>query len=306
MPFSRPVTEVIRQRYSCRNYVKSPIEAGKLAALQQAILTLPPGPFGVLERFALIAATVEDQRALRGLGTYGFIRNPPAFIIGAARPAISNLENFGYRMELIVLLATDLELGTCWLGGTFNRSGFMHKIQAGGKEGIPAVCSVGHINHDRSAVDQVIRQRAGSQHRLGWETLFFDGEFGPPLTPQAAGDYAGALEMVRTGPSASNKQPWRIVKEGSLWHYYLQRNAGYRESWVVRLMGIADMQRIDLGIAMCHFALAAGEAGLAGSWQVRQPAIKVPGELTEYVVTWREEEVYQDDQDKVDKKDIEV
>jgi len=36
-----------------------------------------------------------------------------------------NLENFGYRMELIVLHATDLELGTCWLGGTFFTQQFL-------------------------------------------------------------------------------------------------------------------------------------------------------------------------------------
>jgi nitroreductase len=289
MPFSRPVTAVMRQRYSCRNYLKIPLQAGQLAALQQILQNLTPGPFGVLERFELAAATGEDQRALRRLSTYGFIRNPPAFFIGATRPAPLNLENFGYRMELLVLHATDLELGTCWLGGTFSRSAFMYKIHAAEEESIPAVCSVGHIHPDSSAVDQaaVTGQGAGSQYRLGWESLFFDGEFGAALSPQAAGDYAGALEMVRIGPSASNKQPWRIVKQGDLWHFYLQRTKGYREWWLARLMAIADMQRIDLGIAMCHFALAAGEAGLVGSWEVCQPAIVRPADLTEYIVTWR-------------------
>ena len=289
MPFSRPVAAIMRKRYSCRNYLKKPIEAGKQSALEQARQALPPGPFGILERFELPAATREDLRSLRGLSTYGFIRNPPAFIIGATRPAPLNLENFGYRMELIVLHATDLELGACWLGGTFTRSSFMHKIHAAEDESIPAVCSVGHINHAPSAVDQAVRQGAGSQYRLGWESLFFDGEFGAGLARQAAGHYTEALEMVRIGPSASNKQPWRIVKQGSLWHFYLQRTKGYREWWVARLMGISDMQRIDMGIAMCHFALTAGEAGLAGSWEINQPAIDPSGNLTEYVVTWRSE-----------------
>ena len=287
MPFSRPVTAVIHQRYSCRNYLKTPLQAGQLSALQQVLENLPPGPFGILERFELAAATGEDQRALQRLSTYGFIRNPPAFLIGATRPALLNLENFGYRMELLVLHATDLELGTCWLGGTFSRSAFMHKIHAAEEESIPAVCSVGHIDPDSSVVDQAVRQRAGSQYRLGWESLFFNGEFGTALTPQAAADYAGALEMVRIGPSASNKQPWRIFRQGDLWHFYLQRTKGYREWWLARLMAIADMQRIDMGIAMCHFALATGEAGLAGSWEVCQPAIEQPADLTEYIVTWR-------------------
>ncbi len=204
----------MRKRYSCRNYLKNPIETDRLSALQEAMQTLPAGPFGTLERFDLVAATDEDRRGLENLSTYGFIRNPPAFIIGATRQAPLNLENFGYRMELIVLHATDLELGTCWLGGTFTRSSFMQKIHAVEDETIAAVCAVGHINHDPSAIDHAVRLGAGAQYRKAWENLFFEEKFDTALTSQAAGAYAEVLEMVRIGPSASNKQPWRIVKEG--------------------------------------------------------------------------------------------
>ena len=68
---------------------------------------------------------------------------------------------------------------------------------------------------------------AGSDGRLAWERLFFDQAFGTPLTREAAGEYATPLEMVRLGPSASNKQPWRIVREGGAWHFYVQRNRYY-------------------------------------------------------------------------------
>jgi hypothetical protein len=166
----------------------------------------------------------------------------------------------------------------------------MHKIYAAKDETIAAICAIGHINNDPSAIDHAVRLGAGAQYRKAWESLFFDQKFDAALTSQAAGAYAGVLEMVRIGPSASNKQPWRIVKEGDRWHFYLQRTKGYREWWVARLMGLADMQRIDLGIAMCHFALAAGEAGLAGSWQIKQPAndpaVVPAASIAEYVITW--------------------
>ena len=92
--------------------------------------------------------------------------------------------------------------------------------------------------------------------------------------------------MVRKGPSASNKQPWRVVKEGNLWHFYLQRTPGYRERMLVRLFTVADMQRLDMGIAMCHFELMARDLGLAGKWQVRQPNLELSDEHTEYLVSW--------------------
>jgi hypothetical protein len=94
--------------------------------------------------------------------------------------------------------------------------------------------------------------------------------------------------MVRLGPSASNKQPWRVVERGAAWHLYIQRTPGYRERWVMRLLNIADMQRLDAGIAMCHFELTAAELGLEGTWAIEAPDIERPDASTEYIATWRE------------------
>ena len=55
---------------------------------------------------------------------------------------------------------------------------------------------------------------------------------------------------------------------------------------MARLLSIADMQRVDMGIAMSHFELTANELGLKGAWAVRDPGIAVPDELTEYTATW--------------------
>jgi len=46
------------------------------------------------------------------------------------------------------------------------------------------------------------------------------------------------------------------------------------------------MQRLDMGIAMCHFALTADELGLRGAWTVHEPSIDKPDALTEYIATW--------------------
>lgn len=100
------------------------------------------------------------------------------------------------------------------------------------------------------------------------------------------GDYAIPLEMARLAPSASNKQPWRVVKDGSRWHFYLQRTSGYQERRLVKFSTVADLQRIDMGIAMCHFDLSARELGLQGHWKVDEPKIDKPDELTDYIASW--------------------
>ena len=95
-----------------------------------------------------------------------------------------------------------------------------------------------------------------------------------------------ALEMVRLGPSASNRQPWRVVKGGEKWHFYLQRSPGYQERRLVKLYTTADLQRIDMGIAMCHFELTLKELGLEGKWVVEDPSSVEGDGFLEYSATW--------------------
>ncbi len=287
MYYQQSVIELMRQRFSCRVYAARPIEAELQYQLRNFMQALRAGPLGASLRFELAAATEQDRQSLRGLGTYGFIKGAAGFIVGAAGSGDRNLEDYGYVLEGIILRATDLGLGTCWLGGTFTKSSFARKISAQPEELLPAVASVGHIGDLEAARDGLVRQYAGSDRRLPWASLFFSEGFGSALTSEAAGEYATALEMVRLGPSASNKQPWRVVRAGSLWHFYLQRTPGYRHGFLQRLVKVDDMQRVDMGIAMCHFTLAAREAGFAGEWQVSDPKLQTPDNLTEYVVSWR-------------------
>jgi nitroreductase len=286
---SRPVAEIIRKRFSCRSYAPEPIEPQQRDRLQDFLSTSIAGPLGARMRFELAAATEQDWTALKRLGTYGFIRGASGYIIGAVGQADKNMEDYGYVLEQAVLMATDMGLGTCWLGGTFSKSGFARKISLRGDELIPAVSAVGHIANKRRWLDSFIRGRAGSDNRLPQTEMFFDGTFLAPLSSDAAGAYATALEMVRLAPSASNKQPWRIVKDGRKWHFFVQRTKGYgnRNAALFRL---ADLQRVDVGIAMCHFDLTAQEMGLTGRWVVSEPSIEKPDQSTEYVVTWEQRE----------------
>ncbi len=286
MIFDHSFTELIRQRFSCRTYREQPAADPTRQQLDAFMLALPEGPFGTRPRFSLATATETDRAALGGLGTYGFIRNAPGFIIGAAILDGKYLEDFGYLMELIILKATDLGLGTCWLGGTFTKSGFGRKIELAKNEEIPAVTAIGYAAGSGKGKSGIVRQVAKSDHRRPWERMFWDERFGLPLMPDRAGAYAIPLEMVRLGPSASNKQPWQILRSGDTWHFYLRRTEGYREGFFQRLLDLCDLQRLDMGIAMCHFEQTAHQLGLEGEWVLDEPEIQKPDQLTEYSVSW--------------------
>ena len=285
--FNKPITDIIKERFSCRAYSEKPVEIQKQEQLKEFIKNLPAGPFGSLPRFELLAATETDSSALKGLGTYGFIKNPSAFIVGAMSESKYNHEDFGYLMEVLILFATSIELGTCWLGGTFTKSRFAKKIDLKKSETIPAATSLGNFMSPEQQRMGWASRTAGSFRRIEWEELFFDGKVDVPLTRELAGDYAEVLDMVRIYPSASNRQPCRIVKHGQSWRFYMRRTPGYRRDTIKKILDLCDLQRIDMGIAMSHFELTAQEMGLKGEWVVEEEAEKQPDEMTEYIVSWK-------------------
>ncbi len=277
----------MRRRVSCRTYTGEPLGEQERQRLSDEAARAITGPFGSRLRFMLVAAAPGDDEALRHLGTYGMIRGASAFFIGAAEPRGLYLEDFGWAMERLILCATELGLGTCWVGGLFTRGTFARRIRASRGERIPAIAALGRIR-DWAAVEAgLVRRGLGADRRKPWAELFYEERFGRPLSPEQAGAYATLLEMVRLAPSARNRQPWQVVRSGASWHFFIRRNPGYPQGAATALLKIEDLQREDSGIAMCHFELAARELGLPGRWVVKPPQdVALPDRLTEYSATW--------------------
>jgi hypothetical protein len=286
MEFSKPVMDLIEHRHSCRTYEKRFLGAEAAGGIRTVIKQLPPGPFGGTVRTILAAASEGDTEALKGLGTYGFIRNPAAFIIGAVREEKRSMVDFGYQMQVIALHLEDMGLASCWLGGSFRKSRFAAKIACAGDETVPAVLSAGYPAARSTLRDKVIRLGAGSDRRKPRASLFFSGSFGTSLQERDAEGYAPALDAVRLAPSASNRQPWRIVfdREKRAFHFYLARTPGYAER--ARRGGMSDLQLADMGIALCHFEAAASAGRLSGRFQSVNPGLAGAPAGIEYIVSW--------------------
>ena len=283
--------ELTRRRYSCRRFLERPIEQADRGAIDEFLASLTEGPLGNRCRFSLVAAASGDSDALKGLGTYGFIKGATGFIVGAVRPAPKDMEDYGYCLERAVLEATGLGLGTCWLGGTFTKSSFAARIAAGEDEIVPAVIAIGYPA--KNSEGHWIRRSAKGGQRQPHERLFFDRRPGSPLDMSTAGSFAEALEVVRWAPSASNKQPWRFVRDDKVWHLYLERTSNPNKKGMVHsIIKMADVQRLDMGIAMCHFQLAAEDAGVTGGWDVEtpEPGSELDAEAAaagwEYIASW--------------------
>ncbi len=272
--------EAIKERISIRNYSNRPLSKTLQADIENYLENIGHGPFGTKPRFQLLDLEPLDKKELRSLGTYGFIKGARLYILSSIADKPGSLEDLGYCLEKIILKATSLGLGTCWLGGTFKRASFARQMKLQPGELLPAITPVGYPAEEINHTEQLTRLAVKAKKRKPWTDLFFGPDGKKPLDEKEAGQYRDPLEAVRLGPSASNRQPWRIIRdEKGKYHLYLMENKLYN-----RLMGKIRLQYADMGIAMCHFAMVAEEQNLPGQWKFKEDRPVIPA--LQYIATW--------------------
>lgn len=265
-------TDVIRQRKSVRTYQEKEIPPQLLEQITQ-FLKQDTGLFGVPVTFSVLDADKDglSSPVIVGARTY---------IAGKYRVQKNAEVSFGYAFEKLILYATSLGLGTVWLAATIDRKAFEKAIGLENEERMPAVTPLGYAAEKRSLRETMMRKGMKSDSRLPFDQLFFQNSFSTPLPEADAGIWKLPLSMVRLAPSATNKQPWRCVVEKDRVHFYEVKTKGYASETT------GDIQKVDLGIAMCHFQIGAEEEGVRGTFLQQDPGI--PCALgTEYIATYQ-------------------
>lgn len=265
--------ESIVKRKSIRTYKQEPIALSARESLQSCINEVS-APFHTKMRFKILEAKFGDTS--KKLGTYGIIKGASNFICTAVVNEERSEENLGYAMEKIILHATSLGLGTCWMAGSFDKASFAKAMEIRNGE-IPTIASpVGYPAENKSFIDKIMIKVQGSKNRKDWSEIFFEGDFNRPLAKEAAGNYTDALEMVRVAPSGFNKQPWRIVKDGDNFHFFMK---GKKKD------GQFSIDRLCIGIAMCHFEMMLNEQGIYGKWVDNDPKL-ANAEGKDYIISY--------------------
>jgi nitroreductase len=190
------------------------------------------------------------EGVLKGLvGGYGRITGAPdyAVMIGTSNSPSAG-EHVGYLGEALILEATALGLGTCWVSGMFRLDEVRKQIVPASGERVYAITPLGYGERTFTAKEKLYIAVAGSGHRKPLKDLHRGSS---PLPWQIK-----ALESARLSPSARNRQPWRfeIVPEAI----------------TIRLDAPPDgdryPKRLDCGIAMLHLELGATSEGAPGHW----------------------------------------
>jgi hypothetical protein len=271
-----PIVETIKKRCSVRTYQDKELEPDAREMLQSYMDNLE-NPFGIQVKKYIIDKKLASEG--EKLGTYGVIKGASTFMgISVPDKDLAHVAA-GYEFENLILEATALGLGTVWLAATFNREGFASAMRVPKDELFPAISPVGYPAAKRSLTESLMRTTMRSSSRKEWNKLFYLDNFQTPLHKDESGDYAEPLEMLRLAPSDKNTQPWRVLKAGNSYHFFVTYKSGISR-------GEEIIKRVDAGIALSHFHQTALELGLKGCFKQTEPAnIELP-QNTYYITSW--------------------
>jgi len=107
--------EVIKKRRSIRKYKDIPVPKEQILEILEAARIAPSASHRQPWHFIV----VEDKETIKKLAKQSWAETAPVMIVGLADQAASPvwcINDLGVAFEHIVLAATDLGLGTCWMG----------------------------------------------------------------------------------------------------------------------------------------------------------------------------------------------
>jgi nitroreductase len=245
----------IKRRVSVRSYddrVVEPHLLERLLAQANTADRVTDAPLHV----ALISGTEQTQRVLTYmLGSYGLVLTPPHVLVGVipSQNAIARVE-MGYVLEQVVLEASRLELGTCWIAGSYDAERAGNAVGLAPGEEAAAIIALGYPS--RRGWGRVhtttLRRLARGHKRKPLKDIVFLDRWGEPWSADSADPIlTSILEHARLAPSAVNRQPWRFI---------------VRSRDIV--LALVRPKPIDAGIVMAHVAVAAEALGRKGQWYV--------------------------------------
>jgi len=227
----------IGRRRSRRVYLDRPLSPKDTEALEVAITRI--NNVAGLHMWLVVG----DDSAFRDARkTYGFFSGVQNYValVGDPHDACEE-ERYGYFGQLLILEATLQGLGTCWVGGTFDRDAVPLELDYG--MSVPCVITVGEVSEELSGREKTIKRIT---HRRGSKNIEQMSATDGPVPDW----FIAGMEAVQKAPSAVNRQPVRFT---------------YRDGFVTASIKDVNAERIfyDLGIAKLHFEIGAG----TGTWE---------------------------------------
>ena len=178
-------------------------------------------------------------RMFKGPGLKSQIKGTDVYAVIVAKRG-TPMEVEGYMGEALVLEATSMGLGTCWLGAGFYPDIINRNVDLQTDEAVHCVISIGKANLPAFAPKrkELVKVCGMDEAQLG----------------QLGAWQKEAVLAARLAPSAINQQPWKIVAD--------KTSVSILETTV-----LYKKYALDRGICMLHAAVGAAKAGRTGLWK---------------------------------------
>lgn len=242
MEFNNNWIDAVNYRTSRRAYINKQLEIKDISKIKELI-------YKINEETGLNFQFIEDcSKLFKGFSaSYGLIKGLNSCIALVGNKNIDNYKTkVGYYGEMLVLESTCMNLGTCWIGGTYDKNECKKYIDIKQDEELICVIAVGEVLEDKSIREKLISKMNKGKKTFDQVLLEKDTELLPSWIKEG-------IEFVIKAPSALNKQPigYSFV-DNEVKVYKVSDKYGYED--------------IDLGISMLHFELGAKSQNHSGNW----------------------------------------
>ncbi len=230
--------EAAEKRISNRAYTDQLVEPEKLEALQSRIDEINARE-GL--HFQLIGPSAENGYAAimeRRL----FATDVKYCIACMCTDDMIEREKIGFFGEELVLLATQLGLGSCWVASTYKKETVAFELGEG--EDVVCIITLGYVPDHQPLKQAGIRTGLRARTKKPAQIMAGDAADAPEW-------FAQAIDCVLAGPTAVNCQPTVFTWE----------NGEVRADLVNTERPVHD---VDFGICKYHFMLG---SGLEGTWE---------------------------------------
>lgn len=239
------IVQAIELRKSRRRYLSDPISQEKAALLHSRVEEYNLRS-GLTIRF-MERGGGSFFGALKSYGLFKGVRS--LFIMKGSSETPHLSEAAGYYGEFLVLEATALGLGTCWVGTTFESSA----VRCSARERLICVITVGNIPPEESLKEHLIYKAIHRKSKPVESFLQTDREIPDWLRK--------GLKSVQKAPSFRNLQRVKFIYESGTLRATVPETGKF------------DL--VDLGIAKLHFSLTAGGRFEPGNGGVYIPSHKI-------------------------------
>lgn len=216
----------IWKRTAVRKYLDTHIESSKIDFLNRVIKD-------VNDTSGLTIEFIEVSDAFKTVKTLGMFKNVRSVIVFKGKTDDPDLsEKCGYYGEQVILAATDLGLGTCWVAATFNKKSESLNV----KDDETLIC-VSPVGYGVDGISETTKMPESPHRKTISISQFLSGN---TEVPDWVSD---GIKAVQFAPTAMNSQKARFR---------------YANDVLTVDIPAGTLNLVDLGITKLHFELATG------------------------------------------------